>query len=105
MTLVPAAAFAADLWLWHRSILLVGPGLSTLLANTQVFFMALAGVWFYRERIGPRFVAGITLAFAGLWLHALWKALPRGGSQKVVIALYLAWLGLAGWHLRRAPRR
>ncbi|KAF1693607.1 DUF998 domain-containing protein [Pseudoxanthomonas koreensis] len=43
------------------------------------------------------------LAFAGLWLHALWKDLPRGGSQKAVIALYLAWLGLAGWHLRRAP--
>ena len=102
---LPALAFAIDLWMWHRSILLVGPGLSTLLANAQVFFMALAGVWFYRERIGPRFVAGITLAFAGLWLHALWKALPRGGSQKVVIALYLAWLGLAGWHLRRAPRR
>ena len=45
------------------------------------------------------------LAFAGLWLHALWKALPRGGSQKVVIALYLAWRGLAGGHLRRSPRR
>src|SRR5690625_2996275 len=36
-------AFAADLWLWHRSILLVGPGLATLLANGQVFFMAVAG--------------------------------------------------------------
>jgi len=36
--LVPAAAFAADLWLWHRSILLVGPGLATLLANAQVLF-------------------------------------------------------------------
>src|SRR3546814_9021646 len=31
--------FAADLWLWHRSILLVGPGLATLLGNAQVFFM------------------------------------------------------------------
>ena len=29
--LLPAVAFAADLWLWHRSILLVGPGLATLL--------------------------------------------------------------------------
>ena len=90
LTLVPAAAFAADLWLWHRSILLVGPGLSTLLANTQVFFMALAGVWFYRERIGPRFVAGITLAFAGLWLllGGNWATLP--GEYR-----WGVWLGLA----------
>lgn len=44
-----------------------------------------------------------TLAFAGLWLHALWKALPRGGSQKAVIALYLLWLGTAAWRLRSAP--
>src|SRR5690606_40758782 len=28
---VTGAAFSADLWLWHRSILLVGPGLATLL--------------------------------------------------------------------------
>lgn len=88
-SLVPAAAFAADLWLWHRSILLVGPGLSTLLANTQVFFMALAGVWFYRERIGPRFMAGIALAFAGLWLllGGNWATLP--GEYR-----WGVWLGL-----------
>lgn len=45
------------------------------------------------------------LAFAGLWLHALWKALPRGGSQKIVIALYVGWLGIAAWRLRSAPLR
>ncbi|AKC86658.1 DUF998 domain-containing protein [Pseudoxanthomonas suwonensis] len=44
-----------------------------------------------------------TLAFGGLWLHALWKALPRGGSQKAVIALYLLWLGTAAWRLRSTP--
>mgnify|MGYP003585778203 CR=1 FL=1 len=42
--LLPALAFAIDRWMWHRSILLVGPGLATLLANAQVFFMALAGL-------------------------------------------------------------
>ncbi|MCW5580399.1 MAG: DMT family transporter [Luteimonas sp.] len=89
-SLLPAAAFAADLWLWHRSILLVGPGLATLLANTQVFFMALAGVWLYRERIGPRFVAGIALAFAGLWLllGGSWASLPDEYRWGV-------WMGLA----------
>lgn len=89
-TLAPGVAFALDLWLWHRSILLVGPGLATLLANAQVFFMALAGAWLYRERIGPRFLAGLVLAFAGLWLllGGNWSALPAAYRWGV-------WLGLA----------
>lgn len=63
-----ALAFAMDLWMWHRSILLVGPGLSTLLGNAQVFFMVLAGALFFGERISPRFLAGVLLAMLGLWL-------------------------------------
>lgn len=76
--MVPIPAFAADLWLWHKSILLVGPGLSTLLANAQVFFMALAGLWLFGERLGPRFIAGVLLAFFGLWLilGTDWATLP-----------------------------
>ncbi|MET0328853.1 MAG: DMT family transporter [Luteimonas sp.] len=89
LALLPAAAFAADLWLWHRSILLIGPGLATLLANAQVFFMALAGVLLFGERIGLRFVAGIALAFFGLWLllGADWATLPAEYRWGV-------WLGL-----------
>jgi drug/metabolite transporter (DMT)-like permease len=81
--------FAADLWLWHRSILLVGPGLATLLGNAQVFFMALAGVLFFHERLGPRFLAGLVLAFAGLWLMlgSHWSQLPPQYRWGV-------WLGL-----------
>lgn len=88
--LVPAFAFAIDLWAWHRSILLVGPGLSTLLANVQVFFMALAGVLMFGERIGPRFLAGLMLAFLGLWLLL-------GGGWDTLPAQYRwgVWLGLA----------
>lgn len=66
--LVPGAAFAVDLMLWHRSILYVGPGLATLLGNFQVFLMALAGFVLYRERLGWQFLAGIGLAFVGLFL-------------------------------------
>jgi drug/metabolite transporter (DMT)-like permease len=66
--LLPAAAFAIDLMIWHRSIHAVGPGLATLLGNFQVFVMALAGVLLHRERLGPRFIAGLALAFAGIWL-------------------------------------
>ena len=87
--LLPAVAFAADLWLWHRSILLVGPGLATLLANAQVFFMALAGALLFRERLGPRFLSGIVLAFAGLWL-LLGQEWPRLAPEY----RWGVWLGL-----------
>jgi len=65
---IPAIAFAADLALWHRSILYVGPGLATLLGNFQVFLMALAGFALYREKLGWAFLAGIALGFLGLYL-------------------------------------
>jgi len=67
MTL-PALMFALDLWLWHRSIHAIGPGLATLLGNFQVFIMALAGAVLYREKLGIRFLGGLLLAFFGLWL-------------------------------------
>ena len=86
---LPALAFAIDLWMWHRSILLVGPGLATLLANAQVFFMALAGLLLFRERLGWRFAAGVLLAFFGLWLMlgGDWASLPDEYRWGV-------WLGL-----------
>src|SRR6056297_1974678 len=64
-----AAFFTADMWFWHRSILYIGPGLSTLLANFQVFVLAAVGVFWFRERVGLRFAAAITLAAGGLWLQ------------------------------------
>ncbi len=86
---LPAVAFALDLWMWHKSILLIGPGLSTLLANAQVFFMALAGVLLFHERLGLRFLIGVLLAFLGLWLllGEGWTTLPREYRWGV-------WLGL-----------
>ncbi|WP_206860660.1 DUF998 domain-containing protein [Lysobacter changpingensis] len=41
--------------------------------------------------------------FVALWLHALWRDLPRGLSQKAVIAAIVAWLVLAAHWLRRTP--
>lgn len=86
---LPACAFAADLWLWHRSILIVGPGLATLLGNAQVFFMALAGALLFGERIGAAFVAGLALTAFGLWLllGGDWASLPAEYRWGV-------WLGL-----------
>jgi hypothetical protein len=41
-------------------------------------------------------------AFAAIWVDALWRGMPRGLEQRLVIALILAWLLLAaGWLCRR----
>ena len=44
------------------------------------------------------------LAFAGLWLHVLWRGSPRGLGQKLVIAAVVGWLllvALAAWRRSR----
>ena len=43
--------FALDLFVWHKSILYIGPGLATILANFQVFFLALYGMAILKEKI------------------------------------------------------
>jgi drug/metabolite transporter (DMT)-like permease len=68
LSLICGALFAADLAFWHRSINYVGPGLATLLANFQVFFVAAFGVILLRERLGWRLACAIPLAVAGLFL-------------------------------------
>lgn len=89
---IPAAAFALDLMAWHRSIHLVGPGLATLIGNLQVFFMALAGVLLYRERPGSRFLIGVGLAFAGLWLLVgrSWSEVGAGFQWGVWLGVFTA---------------
>ena len=66
--LLGAFFFAIDLWVWHRSINYIGPGLATVLGNFQVFFMALFGVLFFSEKIGWKFMVGLGMTFAGLFL-------------------------------------
>lgn len=60
--------FACDLFFWHRSIFFVGPGLATVLGNFQVFFMAIAGYLFYKNKIGLAFLIGLTITMTGLFL-------------------------------------
>lgn len=57
-----------DLTAWHRSINILGPGVGTILINFQVFFLALAGWMFFKERLSIRFVFAVPLALAGLCL-------------------------------------
>lgn len=41
------------------------------------------------------------LAFAGLWLHVLWRDSPRGLGQKAVIAAVVLWLGAVACRMWR----
>ncbi len=63
-----AVFFAFDLYFWHRSIFYIGPGLATVLGNFQVFFMALAGYLFFKEKIGMAFIIGLLVTIAGLFI-------------------------------------
>jgi hypothetical protein len=51
-----------------------------------------------------RFALAFSLAvacFVAMWVHALWREAPRGLTQKIVIALIVAWLWMAATWLRQ----
>jgi drug/metabolite transporter (DMT)-like permease len=104
------AAFAADLAMWHRSVWYVGPGLSTLLANFQVFVLALVGVLFFGERVHPRLVLSIALAVVGLGLIVglRWDLLDDRYRLGLILGLltagaYATYILCLRWATTRAP--
>ncbi|MEM9383768.1 MAG: DMT family transporter [Pseudomonadota bacterium] len=103
--LVAALFFAADLAAWHRSIVFVGPGLATLLANFQVFVLALVGVVVFAEPARLSLWLAIPLAMIGLALliGVQWTSLPALQQEGVLWGLATA-LFYSGYilSLRRA---
>ncbi len=65
---IAGTCFAFDLFFWHRSILFVGAGISTLLANFQVFILTAVAFLLYRQRPGVTQLIAIPLALLGLML-------------------------------------
>ncbi|MBT8099934.1 MAG: DMT family transporter [Gammaproteobacteria bacterium] len=100
MLLVAAVFYALDLWFWHRSINIVGPGLATLLANFQVFFMMLAGVVLLHQKPGAAQLVAIPLALLGLGLivGVDWKNAPGDYRLGVIFGLLTA-VAYAGYLL------
>jgi drug/metabolite transporter (DMT)-like permease len=98
--ILAAVFFALDLWFWHRSIIFIGPGLSTLLANFQVFILMLAGVLVLRQRPTALQIAAVPLALFGLALIVGfdWQELPANYRMGVVYGLLTA-LVYAGYLL------
>lgn len=81
-----AVFFSADLYFWHRSVVYSGAGLATVLANTQVFYVALLGVFFFGER--PRFLFWLSLPLALLGVFLL------SDFQEVTTRSDQYWLGI-----------
>ncbi len=65
------ACYAGDLYVWHKSILLSGTGLATLLANTQVFWVAVLSALLLGERLSGRLAICAVLALLGVVLLAI----------------------------------
>ena len=93
LLLVVASVFLAlDLWFWHRSIVIIGPGLATLLANFQVFIMMIVGIAFLRQMPTPTQMLAVPLALVGLSLIVGfdWGALPGDYKQGVILGFLTA---------------
>ena len=101
-----AVFFALDLWFWHRSINYIGPGLATLLANFQVFFMMAAGVVLLGQRPRAVQLVAVPLALAGLGLIVGfdWRSLPGDYRLGVVFGLLTA-AAYAGYMLTMRAAR
>jgi drug/metabolite transporter (DMT)-like permease len=100
------AFFSLDLFFWHRSIIYVGPGLSTLLANFQVFIMMFAGVVLLRQKPSATQLLAVPLALAGLLMIVGldWRSLPGDYRLGVIFGLLTAMM-YAGYLLSlRAAR-
>ena len=97
-------AFAFDLFFWHRSIHLIGPGLATLLSGFQVFILALFSVLFLHERMRWQIAVAIPLAFVGIAMiiGIDWTALTDGYRTGIAFGLttadcYSAFLLIMRW--------
>lgn len=60
--------FAADLGVWHWSIVWTSVANSTLLANLAPIFVTLAGWLLWRRRVSRTFLAGMFVAIAGMFV-------------------------------------
>jgi len=79
-----------DLFLWHKCIHYIGPGLATILGNFQVFLLAGLGVVFLGEKVGARFILAIFMAILGLFLVVGIQWNQLGSQYKTGVYLGLA---------------
>jgi drug/metabolite transporter (DMT)-like permease len=57
--------FSGDLATWNTSVLMTSAANATLLGNTAPIWVSLVALVLFKEKLGPAFWAGLTLALAG----------------------------------------
>ncbi len=87
---------AVDLILWHKTIIMLGAGPATLLGNSQVIFVSLFMIFFFKEKVHPLFWLLMPLVFLGLY-WAIPERLPAGTSMHGLIMGVLVGLTYAGF--------
>jgi drug/metabolite transporter (DMT)-like permease len=70
LPIIAGVVFAVDLFVWHRSIMLAGAGVATVLANTQVFYLNIFSCLLLQQKISMKFFILVLLAFVGVVLIA-----------------------------------
>ena len=90
--------FAADMALWHHSVVLIGAGPGTLLVNTQVLWVALFGLLFLHESPSRAFWLALPVAFAGMFLISGGGlgGIPGGDDRLGLLAAAIASFCYAG---------
>lgn len=68
---VAALAISLDTLLWNQSVLYIGSGMASVLANLEVVFMILIGAIFFKERLKARFFLLLMVLLVGVYLLAL----------------------------------
>ena len=65
---IASIIFVLDLWFWHRSIIFIGPGLSTLLASTQALIIPFLSYFIFKEVIKKQQFVAVVIGISGLFL-------------------------------------
>jgi len=94
-TLLAGVFFAADLILFHQSIAWIGAGLATLLASTQVLFVAVLGWGLHGERPRLRTLLVLPWVLGGVAAVSGWGDPAAYGTRPLAGTLAGASAGLS----------
>ena len=93
--------FALDLAMWHQAIIYSGAGISTFLANLNVFYLTFFGILFLRERLSFRyglFTFGALLGSLLLIDVTAWAAWSEHYARGIVLG-FLTGMAYSGFIL------
>lgn len=65
-SILTGSVLAFNYIVWHKSIHIVGPGIGSILTNTQIFFMVAVGVILFKEHITIPKVLAVLIGFLGI---------------------------------------